>query len=36
MIKSMPMGRFATDFGPVIPAAELERLMAVVRAAREG
>jgi beta-glucosidase len=36
MIGSMPMRRFAADFGSAIPAAELERLMAVARAAREG
>ena len=36
MIGSMPMGRFAADFGAAIPAAELERLMAAARAARAG
>ena len=34
MVGSMPMGRFATDFGSAIPSAELERLMAAARAAR--
>ena len=34
MIGSMPMRRFAADFGAAIPAAELERLMAAARAAR--
>jgi beta-glucosidase len=34
MIGSMPMGRFATDFGSAIPAAELDRLMAEAKAAR--
>ncbi|WP_456582079.1 glycoside hydrolase family 3 C-terminal domain-containing protein [Blastococcus sp. SYSU DS0510] len=36
MIGSMPMGRFAADFGSAIPIAELERLMAVARDARAG
>ena len=36
MVGSMPMGRFATDFGSAIPAAELERLMAEAKAARAG
>ena len=36
MIGSMPMGRFATDFGSAIPPAELERLMAEAKAARAG
>ncbi|RZU32056.1 glycoside hydrolase family 3 C-terminal domain-containing protein [Blastococcus saxobsidens] len=36
MIGSMPMGRFAADFGSAIPVAELERLMDVARAARAG
>jgi beta-glucosidase len=36
MIGSMPMRRFAADFGAAIPAAELERLMAEARAARAG
>jgi beta-glucosidase len=35
MVGSMPMGRFATDFGSAIPAAELERLMAEAKAARD-
>ncbi|SOD98148.1 glycoside hydrolase family 3 C-terminal domain-containing protein [Blastococcus haudaquaticus] len=34
MIGSMPMGRFATDFGSAVPMAELERLMAEANAAR--
>ncbi|MCZ2814170.1 glycoside hydrolase family 3 C-terminal domain-containing protein [Modestobacter sp. VKM Ac-2979] len=34
MIGSMPMRRFAADFGGAIPAEELERLMAAARAAR--
>ncbi|MGY1747691.1 glycoside hydrolase family 3 C-terminal domain-containing protein [Modestobacter sp. SYSU DS0511] len=34
MIGSMPMRRFAADFGGAIPAAELERLMAAAEAAR--
>ncbi|WP_222195119.1 glycoside hydrolase family 3 C-terminal domain-containing protein [Modestobacter italicus] len=34
MIGSMPMRRFAADFGAAIPAAELERLMAAAQAAR--
>jgi beta-glucosidase len=36
MVGSMPMGRFATDFGSAIPVAELERLMAEAKAARAG
>ena len=36
MIGSMPMRRFAADFGAAIPAAELERLMAEAKAARAG
>jgi beta-glucosidase len=34
MIGSMPMRRFAADFGSAIPAAELERLLAAARDAR--
>jgi beta-glucosidase len=34
MIGSMPMRRFAADFGAAIPLAELERLMAAAAAAR--
>ena len=34
MIGSMPMRRFTADFGAVIPAAELERLMFAARSAR--
>jgi beta-glucosidase len=34
MIGSMPMRRFAADFGAAIPSSELERLMAAARAAR--
>ncbi|GAA4736340.1 glycoside hydrolase family 3 C-terminal domain-containing protein [Modestobacter marinus] len=34
MIGSMPMRRFAADFGAAIPTDELERLMAAARAAR--
>jgi beta-glucosidase len=34
MIGSMPMRRFAADFGSAIPAEELDRLMAAARAAR--
>ena len=34
MIGSMPMRRFAADFGSAIPMAELDRLMAAARAAR--
>ncbi|CCH87635.1 Thermostable beta-glucosidase B [Modestobacter italicus] len=34
MIGSMPMRRFAADFGSAVPAAELDRLMAAARAAR--
>jgi len=34
MIGSMPMRRFAADFGSAIPAAELDRLMVAARAAR--
>jgi beta-glucosidase len=34
MVGSMPMGRFASDFGAAIPAAELDRLMAEAKAAR--
>jgi hypothetical protein len=33
---SMPMGRFATDFGSAVPAAELEWLMAEAKEARAG
>ncbi|MCW2635062.1 MAG: bglB [Blastococcus sp.] len=36
MIGSMPMRRFAADFGATIPAVELERLMAEAKAARAG
>ncbi|MBM7805149.1 beta-glucosidase [Geodermatophilus bullaregiensis] len=36
MIGSMPMRRFAADFGAAIPPAELDRLVAVARAARAG
>jgi beta-glucosidase len=36
MIGSMPMRRFATDFGSAIPTAELERLMTAAHAARNG
>ncbi|HEV7210790.1 MAG TPA: glycoside hydrolase family 3 C-terminal domain-containing protein [Blastococcus sp.] len=36
MIGSMPMRRFAADFGSAIPLAELERLMAQAEAARAG
>ena len=36
MIGSMPMRRFAADFGAAIPAAELDRLMAAARNARAG
>ncbi|WP_346618469.1 glycoside hydrolase family 3 C-terminal domain-containing protein [Blastococcus montanus] len=36
MIGSMPMGRFAADFGSAVPPAELDRLMAEARAARAG
>jgi beta-glucosidase len=36
MVGSMPMRRFAADFGSAIPMAELERLMAEARAARVG
>jgi beta-glucosidase len=35
MIGSMPMGRFAADFGGAIPAGELDRLIATAEAARE-
>jgi beta-glucosidase len=34
MIGSMPMRRFAADFGAAIPSSELERLIAAARAAR--
>ena len=34
MIGSMPMRRFAADFGSAIPTAELDRLMAAAQAAR--
>jgi beta-glucosidase len=34
MVGSMPMRRFATDFGAAIPAAELDRLMSAAEAAR--
>ena len=36
MIGSMPMRRFAADFGAAIPAEELNRLIAAARAARVG
>ena len=36
MIGSMPMRRFAADFGSAIPTAELERLMTAAHAARVG
>jgi beta-glucosidase len=36
MIGSMPMRRFAADFGAAIPPAELDRLVAVARDARAG
>jgi beta-glucosidase len=36
MIGSMPMRRFAADFGAAVPAAELARLMAAAQAARAG
>jgi beta-glucosidase len=36
MIGSMPMRRFAADFGAAIPPAELDRLVAVAREARAG
>jgi len=36
MIGSMPMRRFAADFGSAIPAEELDRLIAAARAARAG
>jgi beta-glucosidase len=36
MIGSMPMRRFAADFGAAIPAEQLDRLIAAARAARVG
>ena len=36
MIGSMPMRRFAADFGSAIPAGELDRLIATAQAARDG
>jgi beta-glucosidase len=36
MIGSMPMRRFAADFGAAIPAGELDRLIATAQAARDG
>ncbi|MEX5719952.1 glycoside hydrolase family 3 C-terminal domain-containing protein [Geodermatophilus maliterrae] len=36
MIGSMPMRRFAADFGAAVPPAELDRLVAVAQAARAG
>jgi beta-glucosidase len=36
MIGSMPMRRFAADFGAAIPPAELDRLVDLARAARAG
>ena len=35
MIESMPMRRFAADFGTAIPGDELDRLVAAAQAARE-
>jgi beta-glucosidase len=35
MIESMPMRRFAADFGTALPAGELDRLIAAAQAARE-
>jgi len=36
MIESMPMRRFAADFGAAIPAGELDRLIVTAQAARDG
>jgi beta-glucosidase len=36
MIGSMPMRRFAADFGAAIPDGELDRLIATAQAARDG
>jgi beta-glucosidase len=36
MIGSMPMRRFAADFGAALPAGELDRLIATAQAARDG
>jgi beta-glucosidase len=36
MIGSMPMRRFAADFGSAIPAGDLDRLIATAQAAGDG
>jgi beta-glucosidase len=36
MIGSMPMRRFAADFGAAIPDGELDRLIATAQAPRDG